>query len=400
MRTLVSDGFGYALLFILGLALVCLWLGLKCFAKSQARVHLVPEGIALSLFGRTLHTYPAEELKLVCFVDKGSYQESNVFLCISCHDLETLAMLRKQTMEKNFYTRTNIPYRQRKARWQRDFAREYLRRQTSMLPWAIPGVGIFYMTTSPERQALVKQMYPQLQWEDLTKLPEHYYRPPVVPGNMKPKELETPERFLQCHRHVEDLPLAAMALVFGPCCAFLFFGIALMEGLAGMVFSGLSIVWLFGSLFSLIPLEWKWVSALQEGIRVRRGKKELRFLPAEEIRGIYCFDYKVKGGICRYMAVTELSCEELTARQEAWMNRTGRGRETLSAFRLMENWTGMAPWRYLSRRMLLWGNWDPEVLILAHSPERETWLRQRYPHAQWAETTQIVNLNLFYPNLS
>ena len=398
-RTLASEGFGYSLLFVLGLSLICLWLGLKSLAKGQLRVHLVPEGIALSLFGRTIQTYPAEDMKLACFVDKGSYQESNVFLCVSCHDLQELALLRRQTLEKNPYTRTNIPYRQRKGDWQRTFAREYLRSRTGILPWSIPEKGIFYMVTTPERKALVEKMYPELPWEDMTRLPDHYYQKPPVPA-AKQEKPETAENFLQGHRHVEDLPLAAMAFVFGPCCLLLFGGIAFAEGVAGIVLCGMSIVWLFGSLFSLIPLGWKWVSLREDGIHVRLGKRETRFLPAEKIRTVYCFDYKVKGGVCRYMAVSERTPEQTAALQEAVMERRERNRECLSAYALAEGWQLCAQRRRLSRRMLLLGQWDWEFLILAHSPEREAWLKAQYSWAVWVDAAGIVNLNLFYPNLS
>lgn len=400
IQELLELGFGYSLLFVFGIVLALLWLGLKCLAKSQVRVHLVPEGIALSLLGRTFRTYPAEELKLACFVDKGTYQESNVFLCVSCHDLESLALLRKQTLQKNPYTRTNIPFRQRKSDWQRTFAREFLRQQTRILPWAIPQKGVFYMVATPERKALIVQMYPHLPWEDLTRLPEHYYQKPQEANGMKPKVPETPENFLQCHRHVEDFPVVAMAYVFVPCCFLLFFAIAFLEGMAGLVLSASSIVWLFGSLFSLIPLWSKWVSAREDGLHLRLGKRETRFLPAGEIRTIYCFDYKVKGGVCRYMAVTSLTPAEITARQEAYMARSHRKRESLSAYSLTHSWPQAAQCRYLTRRMLVFGLWDREFLILAHAPEREAWLKALYPQADWIVAGGIVNLNQFYPNLS
>jgi len=400
VREIAVRGLEGSMFLILSMALVCLWLGMMCFVKTQTRVHLVPEGIAMSVFGHTFRTYPAEELKLACFVDKGTYQESNVFLCVSCHDLNGLAQLREQALRKNPYTRTNIPYRQRANNWRQTFAREYLRSRSGMLPWALPRKGIFYMVTSPERKALVEQMFPGLPWEDLTRLPEHYYHKPTLPDNLKAREPETPENFLRSHRHVEDLPLVSMVLVFGPSCVFLFGGIAFLEGTAGIVLSVVSMVWLFGSLFSLIPLEWKWVSAREDGIHVRWGKREVRFLPEAEIRTVYCFDYKVKGGVCRYMAVTKLTPEEVADRQSAYMRRSGRRRECLDAYSLAKNWPLCAQRHYLSRRMLLFGQWDRELLILAHAPQREEWLKSRYPNVEWVDAAGIVNLNLFYPNLS
>ena len=400
VREIADYDLDFIMLLILGSALVCVWLGLKCFVKSQVRVHLVPEGIALSLFGNTFRMYPADGLKLACFVDKGTYQDSAVFLCVSCYDLEELARLRQQVLRKNPYTRTNIPYRQRVSNWQRSFAREYLRSRTSMFPWVLPRKGIFYMATSPERKALLEQMYPDLCWEDLTKLPSHYYRKPPIPDNMKSREPETPERFLRCHPHVDEPPLVFLAFVFAPCCLFLFGAIAVQEGAASIVLSAMSMLWLFGSLFFLMPLEWQWISAQEDGIHVHLRNREVRFLPETEIRTVYCYDYKVRGGVCRYMAVTNLTPNEVIARQTAYMHRNGRRQECLCAYALAKNWPLSAQRRYLYRRMLLFGQWDPELLILGHAPEREEWLRVRYPNAEWVDAAGIVNLNLLYPNLS
>lgn len=400
IRDMITYNFRYSFILIAGFAFILLWLGLKCLVKSQVRVHLVPEGIALSLFGKTFRTYPAQELKLCCFVDKGTYQESNVFLCVSCHSLETLALLWEQTCRKNPVTRHDLPFLKRKSDWQQSFARSFLRKHSSLFPWTIPEKGIFYMVTTRERESLIAQMYPQLPREDLTRLPEHYYQAPPVPNGMKPGVPETPDHFLQCQRHAEDLPIVAMAYIFGPCCFLLFLGIGFLEGTAGMVISALSVAWLFGSLLSLIPLSSKWVSAREDGLHLQLGKWETKFLPAGEIRTIYCFDYKVKGGVCRYMAVTSLAPEEIIEREEAYMTRSHRKQECLSAYSLTQSWPQAAQCRYLARRMLLFGLCDREFFILAHEPERETWLKDLYPQADWIDAGGIVNLNQFYPNLS
>lgn len=397
---LLAYGFEYSLVFIAGFAFVLLWLGLKCLAKSQIRVHLVPEGIALSLLGKTFRTYPVKDMKLACFVDKGTYQESNVFLCVCPHDQEALALLWQQSCRKNPITRHDIPFLQRKNDWQRSFARSFLRKKTSILPWVIPEKGIFYMVSTQERRELVEQMYPQLPWSDLTQLPEQYYQKPQEPNGMKPRPPETPERLLQGHRYVADFPIAAMILVFGPCCLLLISGIFFLEDTAGAVLSGLSILWLFSSLFSVIPLSNRWVSVREDGLHLYLGKREIRFLPETEIRTIYCFDYKVKGGVCRYMAVTKLAPEKITAQQEAYMTYSRRKRECLSAYSLSRSWPYVTQCRYLARRILMFGLWDREFLILAHEPEREEWLKDRYPQADWIDIGEVINLNQFYPHLS
>jgi len=400
IRDMITYNFRYSFILIAGFAFILLWLGLKCLVKSQVRVHLVSEGIALSLFGKTFRTYPAQELKLCCFVDKGTYQESNVFLCVSCHSLETLALLWEQSCRKNPVTRHDLPFLKRKSDWQQSFARSFLRKHSSLFPWTIPEKGIFYMVTTRERESLIAQMYPQLPREDLTRLPEHYYLKPPEPNGMKPRVPETPEHFLQCQRHAEDLPIVAMAFVFCPSCFLLFFAIGFLDGTAGLLLSALSVAWLFGSLFSLIPLWNKWVSIQEDGLHLQFGKREIRHLPVSEIRTIYCFDYKVKNGVCRYMAVSSLAPEEIIEREEAYMARSHRKQECLSAYTLADSWPHAAQCRYLARRMLLFGLYDREFFILAHEPEREAWLKSRYPHVSWIETSGIANLNQFYPNLS
>ena len=100
------------------------------------------------------------------------------------------------------------------------------------------------------------------------------------------------------------------------------------------------------------------------------------------------------------MAVTSLTPEKITAQQEAHMARSRRKRESLSAYSLTQSWPQAAQCRYLTRRMLLFGLLDQEVFILAHAPEREAWLKDLYPQADWIDAGGIVNLNQFYPNLS
>ena len=86
---------------------------------------------------------------------------------------------------------------------------------------------------------------------------------------------------------------------------------------------------------------------------------------------------------------------EIIARQESYMNRNARGRELLSAHSLSKSWAMDAQRRYLSRRMVLYGLWDRELLMIAHSPEREEWLKKRYPQANWVDAGEIVEPNLF-----
>ena len=391
----VYSGFDFFMLPVMAFAALCLWLGLKCLAKSQIRVHLVPEGIALSLLGYTFRAYPAEDLKLACLVDKGPYRETYMFLCISCYDLQELALLRQQRLQKNPYTRTNLPFRQRKGGWQRTFAGEYLRSRIGILPWDIPRKEMFCILASPEPTALVEQMFPDLLWEDLKRPSNHADRKPPVPDIMKSQEPETPEKFLQCHRHGEMVPLLPVALVICPFVLLLFCGLFLEQETVGVVLAAASIVWLFGSLLVLAPLDWKWVSAREDGIRVRWIGGEERFLSQADIRTVCCFSCNGKWGVSRYMAVTKQTSGEMTARQESHMNRSKRSRELLSAYSLAKNWPLYAQRRYLSRRMLLLGYWNRELLILAYTPERETWLKECYPQAEWMDMGEIISSNLF-----
>jgi len=375
--------------FFLALALGSFWLALRCITRALIRVHLVPEGIALSIMGKTYHKYPRNTLALAGNFVKTHYRAENLVLYISCHSEAQLARYREQQLQRNLYYRTNIKFRKRKGDWQEVFAREYLQKQARFSPWSIPGGKNLFLTDSPVKQAWLRKMFPELFWTPPARLPAHLTRTPSAVGAPKDAEPDTPEDFLQCHQFQGNLPLT---LVFP------WFVLSYLCPVIGLIITKYSPVWgvvlfipfvLFFIIapFLLTQLQRTRISAKNEGLYVLRNKIKWRFLPSEAIAAFFCIDCPVKDGMARYIIASTLTGQQMVRLEERRMSRTARGRELLSAQCLAETWPHMAQVQYLFRRMSLWGYHDRQHLVMAHSPQREAWLKERYPHVQWIEAS-------------
>ena len=122
-----------------------------------------------------------------------------------------------------------------------------------------------------------------------------------------------------------------------------------------------------------------------EGIHVRPKGREAVLIPVQSLRTLWRFRMNAKGGPIRYLAVSARTVEELARMEETDMEKTRRGREELEAFRLCDSWQAIAAHRQIRRRMLWWGYGDRELLLIAHTGNREQWLRERYPHLELHE---------------
>jgi len=345
-----------------------------CFLLwAFAKVHLVPEGVALSVFGRTFRTYPVEKIQTIYVMERFSIEERNyVFLCISCESRETLAARRERQMKRNPYMRSNIPFRKRKGDWQRTFALEYLRKRACGLPWPILDKNLLFMEYTHERSAFLKQMYPHVPYEMEVKALNYHKAAPI---------LKNPPPDLRCHAVGETPPVIGLLLVLVPSVLLLFLPMTMA---VSADFSILSCVWLFGMLLLLaLFLDGQRIRFLPEGISAHVFGLEVCRLPAEQIKTIVCFDYRIKAYSCRYLSASSLTLPEIREREEKRMSRTKEGRERLSACRLMDDWDSVAVERYFCRRLMLYGYMDWEQLLIAHSAEREQLCRELYPQALW-----------------
>lgn len=352
-----------------------LWPAACCFVKGLAKIHFVPEGIAISLFGRTFRTYPIEQIKMILVLEKDSInQEKPTLLCVSCVSQEELAKRREGQLRRNPYMRSNVPFRKRTGNWEKTFAMEYLRKKISIAPWSIPGRELLYMEYTWERNAFLKQMYPDIPYEQIVR--KQIYSP------VKPI-LKNPPPDLRCHTVGEAPPLCIFLISIVP--SWLFLMVPIVFGLSERVLfpSLLALIWLFGSLLAMLPMDWQRISFLPEGILLRLFGVKMRLLPAEQIRTIACFDFGARSAACRYLSATYLTIQQIRELEEKRMSRSKKGREILEADRLTDGWDTIVIERYFNRRMTFWGYMDWEQLLIAHSEEREQLCRELYPQAVW-----------------
>lgn len=124
-----------------------------------AKLHLVPEGVAVTLFGITLKRVPVGKIRLIT-ASRAVYRGRIIDKIALCnYSLEELTAHAYQSKPKLF--RNNREFRT--GEW----ADEYLSRR--LIRGLIPDRRIFWLWWDAERLELLQQMYPQAQWLDMTK---------------------------------------------------------------------------------------------------------------------------------------------------------------------------------------------------------------------------------------
>lgn len=113
-----------------------------------------------------------------------------------------------------------------------------------------------------------------------------------------------------------------------------------------------------------------------EGIAITLFGKEIRRVPAEQIRLLAGFRENTRKAAPMYLAVCSKTLEEF--------------QEWGQCCQYDEPWEGERVIKYISRipSVLLTFHLHKEILLLDWSPERLSILRQMYPEAQWLDCTQ------------
>ena len=149
---------GGAIILILGYVLV-MELG-----RGFAKLHIVPEGIAVTLFGKTLRQVPREDIAFFGgFIGtKHSRFSKNLAVC-TC-SMEALAEKEEQKTDKMFRNARTRPG------WTEDMAKKYLLRCAASFRsgLGLPHRDILLIEWSPERLELLMEMYPGVPWCDLS----------------------------------------------------------------------------------------------------------------------------------------------------------------------------------------------------------------------------------------
>ena len=363
-------------------------LGVYPLALCALRLHLVPEGAAVSFFGRTLARYPAESLNFIRWDADQSNGPRQQLLCLSKLTVEELAEHRERKLRSNGYYASGVDHRKRHAGWQNTFALEQIRRMTRLGGVLPIRKRVLWLQDSPEIRALLKLAFPDAQWAD--------FRRPDVSGRSgmdRKTKAETPESFRRSFVG-EGEPSGSILLLIAmlvPVMCVMLPGMLLLNvsETLGLIFLGLALFWMMGGMLILGIFFFgnDRVSLGSEGIIVRTKLKRSRVIPAGEMKLVFRFRQRGKGGDYCYLSVTTLTREELVRMEEARMSRTRQGREELSALRLLDNWPELALRRLVDARAALWGYEDRTLLLMAGTDAREAWLRERYPHLEIMDLT-------------
>ena len=143
--------------------LLALAVGLE-FISDFSKLHLVHEGIAVTLFGKTLRQIPRQDLRFFGgFIGtKHSRFSKNLAVC-TC-SMEALAEKEEQKTDKMFRNARTRPG------WAEDMAKKYLLRCAASFRsgLGLPHRDILLLEWSPERLELLLEMYPGVPWCDLS----------------------------------------------------------------------------------------------------------------------------------------------------------------------------------------------------------------------------------------
>ena len=127
-----------------------------------AVLHIVPEGIAITLFGKTVRQLPAEEIRFLTAVPGNAASDRVNRIAVCDKTLEELTELGYKTTPKSM--------RIKKPRWPGEFAESYLYHRSMTVPGEMNFMrSILWLDWDPERLMLLRQMYPDAMWLDCTR---------------------------------------------------------------------------------------------------------------------------------------------------------------------------------------------------------------------------------------
>lgn len=360
----------FPLLCVVGMTLF----GVKIAVESLLVVHLVPEGIAVTLFGKNLRLYPVENLRLCCRSRGPNYH----WIAVSNLDLEQLARRREQRLRRSWMHKSSVDYKMQRPDWQSAFARDQIRAE-SRKAMAVPlGKDFFWIEFTPERRGFLRSMYSQFPWLSTEETPNL----PLTPWKDK-------HDYVFCRGLCNSGGKVGMAFV---CLLFTvpFWGIALVmpkepgNGFPMVLMACMGMTVLFGTLWQIGKKDYDEFWAYPDRLRITRGRRELEVIPTEEIRIIFRGSFYQKNGRQGYLAVSRLTESEMASKIEEKC-RSREERLQLHACRQLPSSDRLVIAWYASRWMSVGAFRVPYAQNLAHNQRREQVLRERYPNAVWID---------------
>ncbi len=140
---------------------VVAWEFVYCFGK----LHLVTEGIAITVFGSTLRRFPREHIRFLGGVHDSYRGTACQWICVCTRSMYELAEEQERRTPKMFRDGRALPG------WTESMARKFLLSYAESLNRALgfPRKDILLIEWSPERLELLLDMYPGIPWTDLTE---------------------------------------------------------------------------------------------------------------------------------------------------------------------------------------------------------------------------------------
>ena len=348
--------------------------GLKLAVEAFWMVHFVPEGIAVTMFGKHLRLYQAEEFRL-CYQHRGTNFH---WIAVSCLDPEQLTGRREQQLRKSWMYKSSVDHKRNLPGWQTMFARDQLRAEARKAIWNPLNKDVFWMEFSPERRGFLRAMYPQISWISADQT-----------ADWSRIAWKDKYDYVFCRGLCNSGGKAGMAFV---CLLFtvpLWIVLLMMPKGQGndellVLMACMGMTALFGILWHIGKRDYDEFWAYPDRMQVIRGKRVLEVIPAEEVRTIFrgsCYD---KSGRRYYMAVSRLTEKEL-ARKIAVKCRSRTEKILLRACNQLPNSNRLVISWYASRWMSAGVFRVPWAQNLVYSQRREEVLRERYPNAIWID---------------
>lgn len=133
------------------------------------RVHVLQDGVALRLFGRTVRFYPAAQLRFGCSMQwrphgykAWTLPKETMGICL--YDFESLVEKASQHWEKSIWTRGELKFRMRHDGWQEKLVRQYLFRRLKKDIFFLWKKDILWIEWSAEREQCIQETYGVNNW--------------------------------------------------------------------------------------------------------------------------------------------------------------------------------------------------------------------------------------------
>ena len=133
------------------------------FIQYFGKLHLVPEGIAVTLFGKTIRQFPRENIRFLGGIVYMKKSTGYKWICVCAMSMEELAIEMERQTPKMLRNGRSRPG------WAEDMAGKFLLRYADSLrrKLGFPRKDIHLIEWSPERLEMLLSMYPGVPWVDL-----------------------------------------------------------------------------------------------------------------------------------------------------------------------------------------------------------------------------------------